>query len=68
MTKTVTQLLEQFGNLPVSQQREFFDAIQDHFDGRLAFESEKEFRASGSEGIPVKEAFARVRKGSCATQ
>ncbi len=64
MTETVTSLLQAFEELSLPEQRELFDALEDRIDGALAEQSMQEFRASGSKGIPAREAFALARKAT----
>lgn len=68
MTKNVELVMKQIGSLSEDEQKELFGALDDLSDGIISEIRLQEFLESGEEGIPVRDAFAQIRKQTCATQ
>jgi hypothetical protein len=68
MTKNVEMVMNQIGNLSVDEQKELFEALEDISDGVISEIRLQEFKASGEQGIPIRRAFAQLRKEKWATQ
>jgi hypothetical protein len=68
MTKNVELVMKQIGSLSEDEQKELFGALDNLSDGAISEIRLQEFLASGEEGIPVRDAFAQIRKQTCSTQ
>ena len=68
MTKNVKMVMKQIGNLSVDEQKELFAALEEISDGVISEIRLQEFKASGEQGIPIRDAFAQLRKEKWATQ
>ena len=68
MTKNVEMVIKQIGDLSTDEQKELLEALEDLSDGVISDIRLKEFKASGEQGIPIRDAFAQLRKERCATQ
>jgi hypothetical protein len=68
MTKNVELVMKQIGSLSTDEQKELFEALDDLSDGVISELRLHEFLASGEKGIPVRDAFAQIRKQTWATQ